>query len=368
MSNFANSLGTTGMASGGQMLFAFAGGNNVTLSQSLNGASGTITIMGPDTFAQRTNTFGASNLGNLSGTTGVITGTALQMIIVGGNNVTISQSINASSATLTISVPNLAAGAAVGTLSWYEYPEPFAGTQTFTAQSNSHYIAPFVLPDYYSASYLRLIVSLGLVSTSFATSGVPWNTTFSQVNTLFAVIHSQNVGASSRSLASIYSGSLGWTYQVSATGAGATNNWTVTQNLTWGAEGANTQNAASNYASTLSTVNISTTGLTNFTNIRYFDVPLATQLTPGNYWLDLVRQSTTGGGKGLDWGMTLLGISQVNTPVGNIGAATNSSLQFQLGLGSWSTNVTGSTASIALANISSVSSQLRPYFQLIRQA
>ena len=40
MSNLGNTSGTTGIASGGQVRFLFAGGNNVTLSQSLNGASG----------------------------------------------------------------------------------------------------------------------------------------------------------------------------------------------------------------------------------------------------------------------------------------------------------------------------------------
>lgn len=44
MSNLGNTSGTTGIASGSAVLFAFAGGNNVTLSQSINGASGTITI------------------------------------------------------------------------------------------------------------------------------------------------------------------------------------------------------------------------------------------------------------------------------------------------------------------------------------
>lgn len=53
-----------------------------------------------------TNTFGASNLGNTVGTSGVITGTGLQMILVGGNNITLSQSILLSAATITISAPN----------------------------------------------------------------------------------------------------------------------------------------------------------------------------------------------------------------------------------------------------------------------
>lgn len=49
------------------------------------------------------NTLGMSNLGNTSGTSGVISGTGLQYLFAGGPNITLSQSINGQSATLTIS-------------------------------------------------------------------------------------------------------------------------------------------------------------------------------------------------------------------------------------------------------------------------
>lgn len=48
------------------------------------------------------NTLGMSNLGNTAGTSGVIMGTALQYLFAGGANITLSQSINADSATLSI--------------------------------------------------------------------------------------------------------------------------------------------------------------------------------------------------------------------------------------------------------------------------
>lgn len=49
------------------------------------------------------NTLGMSNLGNTSGTSGVISGTGLQFLFAGGANITLSQSIDGQSATLTIS-------------------------------------------------------------------------------------------------------------------------------------------------------------------------------------------------------------------------------------------------------------------------
>lgn len=104
MSTLGNTSGTTGLVS---RQIVFVGGNNITLSQSVNGQSATLTIsafnQSVQPQSQESNTFGMSNLGNTSGTSGVISGPQIQMLIVGGNNVTLSQSLNGSSATLTIS-------------------------------------------------------------------------------------------------------------------------------------------------------------------------------------------------------------------------------------------------------------------------
>lgn len=93
-----NTAGAGALVSSGTL--TLAGGNNVTLSQNGNA----ITISGGA--GGGSNTFGMSNLGNTSGTTGVISGSALRYAFAGGNNVTLSQSINAASATLTISAAN----------------------------------------------------------------------------------------------------------------------------------------------------------------------------------------------------------------------------------------------------------------------
>jgi hypothetical protein len=114
ISNLGNTSGTSGVASGGQVRLILAGGNNVTLSQSVNGASATITISGANIPAQtvESQTVGISNLGNTSGTSGVASGGQVQLVLAGGNNITLSQSLNGASATITISAPNLGAGGA----------------------------------------------------------------------------------------------------------------------------------------------------------------------------------------------------------------------------------------------------------------
>lgn len=105
MSNAGNTSGNTGTVSHQLVL---AGGNNITLSGSTNtGGSATITISGGAGGAGGSNTLGISNLGNSAGTSGVISGSALQYALAGGNNITLSQSINASSGTVTISSPNM---------------------------------------------------------------------------------------------------------------------------------------------------------------------------------------------------------------------------------------------------------------------
>ncbi len=97
-----NTAGAGALVSTGTL--TLAGGNNITLSQ----AGNAITISGANAGggAAGTNTLGISNLGNSVGTSGVVTGSALQFALAGGNNVTLSQSINASSATITVSAAN----------------------------------------------------------------------------------------------------------------------------------------------------------------------------------------------------------------------------------------------------------------------
>jgi hypothetical protein len=107
-SNLGNTAGTSGVATGTGIQFAIVGSNNITLSQSINGASGTISIIGG---AGGAFSGGVSTGGNTSGATGTV---GSQLIFVGSNNITLSQSINGASATITISGGGGGGGAAIG--------------------------------------------------------------------------------------------------------------------------------------------------------------------------------------------------------------------------------------------------------------
>lgn len=91
-----NTSGAGALVSTGTL--TLAGGNNITLSQ----AGNAITISG-GAAGGGSNSFGMSNIGNTSGTTGMVSASAIRFALAGGNNVTLSQSINASSGTITIS-------------------------------------------------------------------------------------------------------------------------------------------------------------------------------------------------------------------------------------------------------------------------
>lgn len=105
-SNLGNTLGTSGVASGGQVRAVIIGTSNITVSQSVNGASATLSLLGQPSFSA-----GLSTGGNTQGNTG-ISGTRL--VLVGTNNITLSQNTDANGATISISGQSPAGGAFSG--------------------------------------------------------------------------------------------------------------------------------------------------------------------------------------------------------------------------------------------------------------
>lgn len=99
-----NTAGTGSSVQGSRLYFS--GGNNITLS----GSSNTILIQGgAGGGGAGSNTLGMSNIGNTAGNTAIRSGSAIQLVFAGGNNITLSQSTDGSNATITVSGANTVA-------------------------------------------------------------------------------------------------------------------------------------------------------------------------------------------------------------------------------------------------------------------
>jgi hypothetical protein len=121
----------------------------------------------------------------------------------------------------------------------------------------------------------------------------------------------------------------------------------------------------------LSNINISTTHLTVMTGVKFYDIPWAASLTPGQYWLVTggTTAATTNGTasfSNMSLATSAYAYSQPNLTVSPMGTANNASNQLQYGMGSFSTAGGGSTSSIPFANISSSSSHNQLFFTLAR--
>lgn len=111
VSNVGNTSGSTGMVN---LNLVLAGGNNITLSQSTNGQSATVSISA----FNESQSFGMSNLGNTSGTSGIASGSNVRFLVAGGSNITLNQSVNGASGTITINGAAQTSGAqSLGVLS-----------------------------------------------------------------------------------------------------------------------------------------------------------------------------------------------------------------------------------------------------------
>lgn len=154
MSTNGNTSGTTGLV-GSQMIFI--GGNNVTLSQSVNGASASLTISA-FTQSAESQSFGMSNVGNTSGTTGIASGAQVQFVLYGNNNVTLSQSLNGASGTITISAgpPPMSRWANMGAIL------ASGATVALIARNSSINIFPLCIPQFFAGNMSVSTVLIGM--------------------------------------------------------------------------------------------------------------------------------------------------------------------------------------------------------------
>jgi hypothetical protein len=341
--------------------YVLAGGNSLTIQQSNNSISFSV--------GNYITTADLSQNSSKYAGTGFTTATTAGTAIVG--------TLNTSGLSMGVPAYLTTAEQSRQPLSYFANMPFFPGGATTGCQSNTWYVLPLTVPEKISISYMRLIGAIAYTSTTIATSAVNnatgASTAFSETVQWNAVLYTMGTGANSRSLQYVYSSSAGITWAVSVSQASTSNasQQSFTQKITYPSQGFNTNNTSTQYSVSATNGPISTTQWANqnLDGNRFLDIPFATSLAAGNYWLALNRFTGTVGGIAIDVGSNTHGASQPNQVTGIMGSAVNVSQQGpQIGHGSWTTNVAQTTSSIALASISATSSYFLPYVQFINQA
>jgi len=258
--------------------------------------------------------------------------------------------------------------------SYENYPGIFASSlMTFGATSLSHAVA-FFAPEDISASYLRMPILMTTNSTTIATMASATATASGALyHTFNAVMYSMGTGASSQSLQSVVSGSAQFTFSQNIS---ITNSTQASYSLGMSAYalGAGTT-LTTQYSVSNTNYSFTTNAFTAFSSARMLDIPFANSISEGPYWLIVGNSSSSASGGAA--GLAALtncnvrysghyGASQMNIGFGVMGSTNLTSVL--LGAGSFSTAGGGTTNSLNISQISSMASNPRLYFQLIRQA
>jgi len=251
-------------------------------------------------------------------------------------------------------------------------------TMTLNGASVSH-AAAFILPSPISASFLRIPVVMSTNSTTLATAAQSLSDSAAVYSTWNAVVYSLGTGASSQSLISVASGSIGWTDLNSISMSANGTQYSITQAISGYANGAGTtlttQYSISNTNISLTTNQIATI----FSGSRFLDINFANSLSAGAYWIIYGYSSSSAYGGDANstqfsnatqrrvYYSNHYGLSQANIAFGIMGS-TNFTSGGLLGAGSFSTAGGGTTSALPISAISSSASNVRPYFQMLRSA
>ena len=359
LSQNGNSISILGATANGPASIVFNDSNGITFGSAGAGSTTTITAShnGLTTAALSDHSHGNPTLylTNLTGTT--------------------ASASNGLSLSLSAAAPG---GGATKTLSWYENIPFLPVTQTMTVSSRTHVVFPFQICETISFNYVRLLLSQGpAVSTTMGTTA---NTsmTASAANTLYVQLYSQGVGGNSKSLQQIGSTWLEYNKASFSFTADAVNGshytlsaWHTFPSLSGGAA----INKSTNHALTVTNINISYAYSSALTGAKVVDVPFASSLSPGIYWMMLGESRTSNTNVAaatrllsISGNISLIVASQPNNAYGVLGVATAVSSGYPVGAGIWTTNAQGTTGSIRLVDISSSASHNRPYFQMWREA
>lgn len=336
-------------ASNGSFVFqtlAFSNANNVTFGTS---AGGIITAsVSP----------GAGSINFSAGTQSA----DLASIVFSNSN---GVSFGLSNGTITASASGGAGGG--GSLVSFA-PFPLVSTGSESIQIPDVYLAGFCLPVAINNSYLRFMVSMVTSSSNLATiASASATANGGVVGTAEAWLYTYGSGASSDSLQLVTQSSIGMTLrnEISISNSSQAS---YTQAVTYPLFG-QTQLLSTQYSLSSSVYGFSTTLFSGFTGQKFMDVPLATSLSAGNYWVGFrfSYQSTTDGAltqisRAQVWPRTVFLCNQPDYRAMFFGQTESSPGYF--GAGSWTAAAGGTTDSINTSNVTLLGSNRRIYFEL----
>ena len=348
-------------------IFKIDQSKNVLVSGSLI-VTGSITgsLLGTASFATSASFIpvGAASINVSAGTT---SNNVSQLIFSNANNLTFG--LNSNTVTVSYKMP---------INSYFEHIPVMQGTSTSGFGASVNIVQAFVLPYDISISYIRAPLSFAYTTTTLGstanTSGL-----YNQSNTFYANIYSLGTGANSKSLQQVAQGSVSMLFQISATEGANSNAQTVQYAFSYFTEGVTsatgtfTTTIASsvfNFSSTIFLSNIGATGL------RGIDIPFATSLPAGQYWIAFQKSSNTATSgflsgtisNGLSLSTPFVMVTQ--SPTINLfgyGTGVSGTAMNQLGLGQYTTNAVTSN-SIGLSQLSTIANFPRIPFQFIRLA
>lgn len=244
------------------------------------------------------------------------------------------------------------------------------GTSTQSVGQSTSVVFPIQPNHYLSLGYMRMQHTVSLASTSFASTA---NTQYSyqQAETHNWVIYSRGTGASSQSLVSMISTSVGLTYSINVS-QNTTTNFSVSHGITYPMS-SGTASTSFSFAASNASVQISTTHMTRMSGMKFWDTQFATTLGEGPYWMvygistaQTTQQTAILSGNRLlhsHWGVT-----QPNVTMAEFGAPTNASIQMMHGLGSFTTNAIATTSGFDISKVSSRASHVMPLITFARIA
>jgi hypothetical protein len=245
-----------------------------------------------------------------------------------------------------------------------------ANTVTFAFNQSTSYIQPFELSKNLSMDRMRVYVSgnLGASTTQSTVGGTSYS--MSAVTSNNIVFYTRNAGASSQSLA-YYTSTQHVDQQLMTMSINANSTqWSVSLRFTLGSD-----SFTKDYSVSQNSLQWHTSHLTDLSGMKVYDVPCGASFSPGQYFVAYGRSTTFATGNAAISEATkmllsynsILGVSNNTLAVGMLGSATNSSVMWVPGHGSFSTNgVAGTTASLPLNLISSTASNVGLYAQLMR--